>query len=359
MIVIVEREKILKALEKTLGIVEKRTTMPILNSLLLETEDYITIKATNLEKSIIIKIDGKIDRKGKLCIPARKLFEIIKTINENEIKLESEDNYLNIKSGKSSFKLYTQMANDFPKIKNISETLKRTINKEKFYNSIEKVDYAIYPDESRISLNGIYTHCIDNKLRFVASDGYRLSLNEVDYEGEPIEVLIPKKSISEIKKICKDSSSEKIYISIESNMLCIELDNITFLTRLNEAKFPNYKEVIPNNTLKAYIDKQNIISSLEKTLTIADEQTKSVIITLDKNIMKLKAVNAELGEVEDEIEINYDGDKIEIGFNAEFLLQAIEKVENNTIEIALKDSQTAIIIGGDKQYKALVMPIRI
>jgi DNA polymerase-3 subunit beta len=168
-----------------------------------------------------------------------------------------------------------------------------------------------------------------------------------------------KKTINDIKKICKDSKSDKIGLSIESNMASIETENITFITRLNEAKFPNYKDVIPNNNMRAFINKNDIINSIEKLLTIADEMTKSIILNINESTIKMNTVNSEVGEAEDEIEVKYEGDKLTIGLNGEYLLDAIKHVDSDTIEMSFKDSQTAIIVTGDNRYKALVMPIRI
>lgn len=356
---IVEKEKVKSILDIVQGIIEKRTTMPILNTILIEAEDKVLIKATNLEKSIVSFLDSEIIEKGSTCIPARKLYEIIKSLSEEKIELSLENNYLKIRSGKSLFKIFTQSPDDFPKIKTLELSKKTILNKDDLQKSIEKIEYAVYPDESRLSLNGIYIHTNDGKLRFVASDGYRLSYNEIDYDGENIDVLIPKKAINDVKKICKDSKSDKINLSIESNMASLETENIIFITRLNEAKFPNYKDVIPNNNMKAYINKNDIVNSIEKLLTIADEMTKSIVLNVNENSIKMNTTNNEVGEAEDEIEIKYEGEKLTIGFNGEFLLDAIKHVDSDTIEMSFKDSQTAVTITGDNKYKALVMPIRI
>lgn len=356
---IVEKEKFKSILDIVQGIIEKRTTMPILNTILIEANEKIYIKATNLEKSIVSNLEAEIIEKGSTCVPAKKLNEIIKSLSEEKIELSLENNYLKIKSGKSIFKIFTQSPEDFPKIKTLDLAKKSNLKKEELQKSIEKIEYAIYPDESRLSLNGIYIHTNDGKLRFVASDGYRLSYNEIDFDGDNIDVLIPKRAVNDIKKICKESKSDNINLSIESNMASLDTENIVFITRLNEAKFPNYKDVIPINNMKAFVNKNSIINSIEKLLTIADEMTKSIILNIDENSIKMNTTNSEVGEAEDEIEVKYEGEKLTIGFNGEFLLDAIKHVDSDTIEMAFKDSQTAVTISGDNRYKALVMPIRI
>jgi DNA polymerase-3 subunit beta len=352
---VVEREKIKRIMEIVQGITEKRTTMPILNSILLETKDMLIIKGTNLEKSITAKVESEITEKGSTCIPAKKFYEIIKSIGDEKINLELEENNLKIKAGKSTFKLFTQQPEDFPKIPTLELVQKISINKDDLLNSIEKVEYAMYEDESRLSLYGIYIHVNNGKLRFVASDGYRLAYNEVEYSGEPIDVLIPKKAVSDIKKLCKDTLSEKIDISIEGSLASFETENIELIMRLNEARFPDYKNVIPNNNMKAYIDKRALVSTLERVLTIST----NIIVNLENKLMKFKTTESEIGEAEDEIEVNYDGDNLLIGFNGEYLLEAVDKVDSDIIEISFKNSQSAVIITGDGKYTALVMPIRI
>jgi DNA polymerase-3 subunit beta len=357
--VIVNKEEFLKSLQKIQGVVEKRTTMPILNNLLLEADEKLTIKATNLENSIIIKIDAKIDQKGKICIPAKKLYEIIKSLSENTLTITTTDKNIVIKSGKSTFKIFTQPAEDFPAIKTISHEKKITLNKNDFVNSLTKIEYAIYPDESRISLNGVYIHKEEEKLRFVASDGYRLAYNEVNHPDPCQDVLLTKKAVSEIKKICIGTTAESINIFIGDNYASFEFEDTTLITRLNDAKFPNYKDVIPNNPFKCYVNKKLFIDALKRISTVAEENTKGVILTLDKNKLLLKSSNADIGEAEDEIEISYDGESISAGFNADYVMEAINPLECEKIEMLFKDSQTAVTVSGDENYKALVMPIRI
>lgn len=356
---VVERKKIETIMEIVQGIIEKRTTMPILNTILLEAEDKITIKGTNLEKSIISKVDAEIEDKGAICINAKKFYEIIKSLKEEKINIELENNNLKIKAGRSSFRLFTQPPEDFPKIKTLELPKKTSVDKEDMLNSIEKVEYAVYEDESRLSLYGIYIHTNNGKLRFVASDGYRLAFNEVSYDGENVDFLIPKKAINDIKRLCRDSNSEKISISTEGSMASFETDDTNIIIRLNDSKFPDYKNVLPNNNMRAFVDKKEIITTLERLLTVADENTKSIIVNIENDLMKFNTINDDVGEAEDEITIKYEGDKLTIGFNGEYLLDAIKKVESDIVEISFKNSQSAVTITGDNKYTALVMPIRI
>lgn len=355
----VEKEGFLKSLQKIQGVVEKRTTMPILNNLLLEAEEKLVIKATNLENSIIIKLEAKIEEKGKICIPAKKLYEIIKNLSENTISIIKTEKNITIKSGKSTFRVFTQPAEDFPAIKTVSHEKKITINKDNFINSLTKVEYAIYPDESRISLNGIYIHKEDGKLRFVASDGYRLAYNEINYPESCQDVLLTKKAVSEIKKICVGTTAEDVNIFIGDNYASFEVDDTMLIARLNDTKFPNYKDVIPNNPYKCYINKKQFIDALKRISTVAEENTKGVILSLEKDKLSLKSSNVDIGEAEDEIEISYDGENISTGFNVDYVIEAINPLESEKIEMLFKDSQTAVTVSGDENYKALVMPIRI
>lgn len=358
--VIVKKEEILKSLKKVQGISEKRTTMPILNNILIEANDKITIKATNLDNSIISTSNGSIEETGIICVPSKKFFEIIKSLPGESITINTEEKNISIKSGKSSFRLFSQSPEDFPAIKKPSSEKKITLKRTDFIKALNKVEYAIYPDESRLSLNGVYLHKVDGKLRFVSSDSFRLCYYEFPFTENIENILISKKGTSELIKIFSSEESENISISIEDNYAGFETEDAIFITRLREVKFPNYIEVLPlNNPFKSYIEKEKIIESLQRLLVIADESTKGVMFSIKQDVILIKGANIELGEGEDEIDHIYDGESLEIGFNAQYLIEAISNVESDKIEMSIRDSNKAVLISGDENYKAVVMPIKI
>ncbi len=333
--------------------------MPILNNILLEADEALTIKATNLEISIIIRENTEIVEKGDVCIPAKKIFEIVKLLPENDIIIEKSEKNLIIKSGKTNYKLFTFPTEDFPKIKTIEKQKKTIINKNDFVNSLSKVEYAIYPDESRESLNGVFIHMVDQKLRFVASDGFRLAYNEFNYNDKCEDMLISKKTVSELKKILSDSEGDDINFYLADNTLMIEYGNTTLVSRLKDAKFPNYKDVIPSNPYKLYVNKNDFLNTLKRISVISEENTKSVVLNIYENLVIVKSYNAEIGNAEDEISASYEGVPFEICYNAAFLIEAIEPIEAEKVELNLKDAGTAGVVSGDTFYRAVIMPIRL
>lgn len=357
--VIVKKDKLIKALQKVQGVIEKRTTLPILNNILFETDSNLTIKATNLEVSIIVKVDANIIDNGSLCVPAKKIFEIVRLLPENEVTIEQIDKNILISNGKINYKLFTYPTEDFPAIKTINKTHEISIDREKFFESIKKVEYTIYPDESRESLNGVFMHKVDNKLRFVASDSFRLAYNEFIFEKECEDILIPKKTVNELTKIQSDIEEKEINLYIEDKTVMVELGNATLISKLKEAKFPNYKEVIPNNPYKLYLDKNAILDTLRRVSIISDETTRSVILNIDEDKLVIKSSNAELGFAEEEMPAKFEGVPFEICFNAKFLIEAIESIYSETIIMDLKDGQSAAMLSGDESYKAVLMPIRM
>lgn len=358
--VIVKKEKLMKCIQKAQSIIEKRTTMPIISNVLIETEDKMIIKATNLDVSIIVKEDVEIIDKGKICVPAKTLFEIVKSLPESDVTIEQSDTNAVIKCGRTNFKLFTYPPEDYPKFKTAEKNKKFVVNTNKFFESIKKVEYTIYPDESRENLNGVFIQKINDKLRFVASDSYRLAYNEFNYTNEWEDVLIPKKTVNEMSKINTDSAVEEMTFYIgNNNTLTIEIGNTTIISTLKDAKFPNYKDVIPNNPFKLYINKSTILNTLKRISIISEENTKSVILNIDENKIIVKAINSEIGLADEEIDAKYEGTPFEICFNAKFLIEAIEPVEAETILIELKDSQSAAMVSGDECYRAVIMPIRL
>lgn len=357
--VIVKKDKLIKSLQKVQGVIEKRTTLPILNNILIETDSTITIKATNLEISVIVKEEAEVITEGSVCVPAKKLFEIVRLLPENEVTLEKSDKNIHISSGKINYKLFTFPTEDFPTIKVINKDKKITINKEKFFESINKVEYTIYPDESRESLNGVFIHKIDDKLRFVASDSFRLAYNEFLFEGDFEDILIPKKTVNELIKIQSDTDSNEINLYLEDKSIMIESGNTLIISKLKDAKFPNYKDVIPQNQFKLYLEKNVILDTLKRVSIISDENTKSVILSISEDKVVIKSNNAELGFAEEEITAKYEGVPFDICFNAKFLIEAIESIYSETIIMELRDGQSAAILSGDESYKAVLMPIRL
>ncbi len=358
--VIVKKEELLKSLKKVQGISEKRTTMPILNNILIESKEKIIIKATNLDNSIISKCEGEIHEVGSICLPSKKFFEIVKNLPSDNIAITKEEKNILIKSGKTSFRLFFQPSEDFPAIKVPSDNKKNIIDRAEFIKALNKVEYAIYPDESRLSLNGVYIHKLENKIRFVSSDSYRLCYYEFPFSDEIENMLISKKAVAEIIKVFSTEKDEKISISTSDNFAAFEVEDTVFITRLREVKFPNYTEVIPyNNPYKSYIDKNNILESLHRLLVIAEESTKGVLFSFKQELISIKGANIELGEGEDEIDHIYEGESMDIGFNAQYLIEAVSNIEAEKIEIALKDSAKAVLISGDENYKAVVMPVKI
>lgn len=356
--VLVKKEKLLKSLQKVQGVIEKRTTMPILNNLLIECSDNLTIKATNLEISMVVKEEANVIEKGSLCVPAKKLFEIIKALPEEEVTIELSEKNANIKSGKTSFKLFTYAPEDFPIIKSLEKTNRKTIDKDKFFQSIEKVEYAIYPDETRESLNGVLIHKVDDKLRFVASDGFRLAYNEFTFSEGCEDVLIPKKTVGELLKL-KGEGDEVINFYVSNFMIMVECGNTTLISKLKEAKFPNYRDVIPNNPYKLYVNKEEMLETLKRVSIISEESTRSIILSITENKVTVKTTNADLGYAEDEVSCQYEGTPFDICFNARFLIEAIEPIEAETVLLEFRDAQTAAVISGDQYYKAVLMPIRL
>lgn len=358
--IIVNKEETLKSLKKVQGITEKRTTMPILNNIIISAKDNITIKATNLENSIISYSKGNIEMDGTICVPSKKFFEIIKSLPEETITIEQIDKNISIRSGKTTFKIFSQPPEDFPAIKIPDPENSTTIKRSEFIKALNKVEYAIYPDETRLSLNGVYIHKIDGKIRFVTSDSFRLCYYEFPFEGNIENILISKKATTEIIKIFSTEESENIEVSMEDNYVSLKTEDTIFITRLREVKFPNYVDVLPlENPFKSYIEKDKILKSLQRLLVITEESTKGVMFSMRQDSISIKGVNMEIGEGEDEVEHIYDGESLDIGFNAQFLIDAISNIEADKVEMSIRDANKAVMITGDENYRAVVMPIKI
>ncbi|MBC8413812.1 MAG: DNA polymerase III subunit beta [Nitrospira sp.] len=363
----IQREAIQNALQYIQGVVDKKTTMPILSHFLLQVDDAASLMATDLDIALKGPLEAEIIQKGGLCIPARKLFEIAKEV-EGELLLESQDNnWIKVTSGKSTFKLMGLPASDFPALPEMSHTDEFAIDAGQLRSMIEKTVYATGDSDTRYTLNGLLLHLIPSKddieLKIVGTDGHRLSAITTRVKGalsEEKKLILPKKAALELKKLI-EGSSDSITVYIDKNHLFFSRDGFVLTSRLIEGTYPNYEQVIPkSNDKQVSVNKIALLKALKRTSLMSRERTNAIRLDLEPEKITLISMNPDLGEAREEISAQYKGEEMSIGYNARYMMDILNAMDGESVLLELQEplSPTLILESDNRNYTCVVMPMR-
>ena len=368
----IEREEFIRGLSRVQSIIEKRTTLPILSNVLLETkENGLQIVGTDLEVGIKGLFSAKIKDPGSITVPAKKLFEIIRELPEGEVLFKVvENDWVTINAGQAHFKLMGLVPDDFPILPDYEEETFFKLPTETLANLIEMVGHAIGSDETRPYLNGLFVHTVENGgknfLRTVATDGHRLALSERELpEGEKIKVqpgvIIPKKGISELKKAL-DGDGDTILIAFTERNTIIKTGNMLFIIRLIDGDFPDYDSVVPKNNDKILTcSRDELFSALRRVSLLSEELGRGVKFELGKKSLKISCENPNLGEAHEEMAVTFDGDAFDIGFNARYFLDTLSTVKDEDVHLAFCDAFSSVLIKvpSEPGFLSVIMPMRL
>lgn len=366
----VEKKDLVTLLSRSQNIVEKRNTMPILVNILLEADqDHLKVFATDLEVSLKDQIPSKTTQPGRVAVSAKNLFEIIKELPEGPIVLEKkENNWLRVTQKKSVFNLVGMSPDEYPVFPTFKTDHFIEIDSDVLSEMIEKTLYSVSTDETRYHLNGVYFEVRKDtsELRMVATDGHRLSMVDRKTAGTDqlqlsAGVIVPRKGLNEIKKLL-DSTTESIELAIEGSQLIIRNNQTLLLIRLIEGKYPNYQQLVPQNLKESLrAPKETLLSSLKRVSLLSNAKSKGVTLSLSKGRMEIASNNPELGDAKEEIEVDYTGKDIKIGFNAKYILDVLGAIKEEIIELDFNDHLSPGVVRPDKDasYTCVVMPMRI
>jgi DNA polymerase-3 subunit beta len=367
----INKETFLKALTKVQGIIEKRHTIPILANVLIEAaQGEIIITATDLEVGIKSRYPSDVVSEGKVTVSAKKLFEIIKELPDKNIQFSSKNNFwVEITCGKSIFNLVGLSPEEFPKFPSIGSDSNQ-IPCNIIGEMIDKTIFSVSNDETKFNLTGIFikSNTIDsrNNLVFVSTDGHRLSMIERGLEQDldakfNAGFILPKKGIMEIRKLI-ETVDEKINIGISDNNFAVSTDATTLIMRMVDGDFPDYQRVIPEKTSNsALINRDLFLHALRRISVLSSEKSKGIKFNLTQNNLVLSSANPDLGDAKEEIEIDYAGTEISIGFNARYIIDILQSIDKENVLLFLKDNISPGLIQpeGDEEYLAVIMPMRL
>jgi DNA polymerase-3 subunit beta len=360
------REDLLNPLQQIIGAVEKRQTMPALSNVLVRaSKDSVSLTATDLEIELITRIDMMVDEVGEITLPARKLLDICKALPaEAEISLNIKDDKAVIQSGRSRFSLATLPASDFPALDSIKPSSEFEVSQKTLKDLIEKTSFAMAQQDVRYYLNGLLLEVSPQLLRAVATDGHRLAYCEKQTTSEIAEikqVILPRKGVLELARLLSEVE-DTVKVMLSSNHLQIEFEKIRFTSKLIDGRFPDYNRVIPdaaNCVLTA--DRELLRQALVRASILSNEKYRGIRLAVENNVLKLQAQNPDHEEADVELEVNYKGEALEIGFNVTYMLDVLAVSASSMVQAALRDSNSSCLLTfpDQKDCKYVIMPMRL
>lgn len=364
----IDRDVFLNGMQKVQGIVESKGTMPILSHVHIDAEkDGIWLQATDLEIGMKGFLPAQVVATGSVTLNARKLFDILRELPNQEVHLKSGDNdWVNLKCGKAKFRLPGLPPADYPKLPEYSEDALMEFSGAQLKEMIRKTYFAISPDESRQALNGLLLERENDHVNMVGTDGHRLAFIKRPIKGKPVKgepqgFLLPKKLLTELLKLLEDEEAPYTF-SVKDNQLAFIHGKEVILSRKIDGKFPNYRQVIPSdNNVQVPINTQALVHALKRVALLADEKSKMVRFEIGEGLLTLISDNTELGDAREEVEIGYQGPDVSIGLNAKYMLDILSVVTDEEITLNLKDQNHSCLVtlDQDKDYLSIVMPMRL
>lgn len=369
----IDKELFLKSLQKIQGIVEKRTSMPILSNVLLEaTESSLHVTATDLEVGMKSSYPADVTAPGRITVGAKKLYEIVKELPSQIITFSTKENdWVEIKCGKVHFNIVGLSPDEFPYFPAIKEESLFEIESTLLKGMIEKTSYAICNDDTKYNLNGLFTKVEVNPdnsqvLKMVATDGHRLSIANGALKGsagpELLKgVILPKKGIYELKKITEEDSGTLMFGFME-NSAVIKRGDSYMVMRLVDGEFPDYNRVIPvANDRTITVNKDEFTHSVRRMAILSSEKFKGIMLEISASSIKISSSNPELGDAMEEIDVTYGGDPLAVRFNARYLLDVLAVAETESVDMKFKDelSPSIIVPQNSNSFLAVIMPMRL
>lgn len=361
-----ERNSLLASLSATVGVVEKRHTLPILSNVLLQNQGgMLTLLATDLELQVSTTLQGKAGEDFSITTGARKLFDIVRALPEaSSIKLDSKESQLEVRAGKSRFTLQTLPAADFPRMETGAGVAGEvSLPQKTLKRLLQLVQFAMAQQDIRYYLNGMLLVLDGDALRVVATDGHRLSFAETTLENSvpKKEVIIPRKTVIELSKLLQDSD-EAVTLRVGDNQITIELAGTKLVSKIVDGKFPDYQRVIPvGHDKHLVINRQLGVQALQRAAILSNEKFRGVRLVMGVNSLNVVCNNNEQEEAQEEIEAKYDNEALDIGFNVTYLQDGLNALSCEEVTLSFSDPNSSMLLTAESEpgFKYVVMPMRI
>jgi len=367
----VSKFELLRELTATQGVVERKTTIPILSNYLFEASgDKLSLTATDLDLSLRTACNAKVKKEGSCTIPARKLHDYVKLLPDADITIKLlENHWISIRCGRSNTKMVGMARSNFPTLPVFPTAGVVKIPAQVLRGMIAKTGFAIASEESRYTLNGALMVLKPESITMVATDGHRLA--HIERSGEKFEgvsgelkTLIPKKAMDELRSLLDSTDAESLDFAKDESTLYFRIGPRLLTSRQLTGQFPNFEAVLPkDNTKSVTLPGNELGAAIARVAQFADERSRAVRLRMEKGELKLSASSTEIGESEDTIETSYQGDSLTVGFNAQYILDFLKAVGAGDVKLEFKDAQSAGQLrpadSEDYKYRYIVMPMRI
>ncbi len=365
----VNRKDIHQAIQKIIGVVPVKTTIPILSNILFDLHgNDLSLTGTDLEVSISTNIEVQGDEDGAVAIPAKILFEIVRELPDVPMELACDEDYkISLNTEQGFYKLSGEAKDEFPKIVVEEGMGSFEIEAGRFSNMVDKTSFAVSTDELRTTLMGVFMKVMANELRMVATDGHRLvKIEDKNFQSPGLEqeAIVPTKALNLLTKNLNGNTD--ISVSISDDHVVFKLSDTTIFSKSIEGQFPNYERVIPaDNDKKVIINRQLLSSSVRRVSIFSNSITHQIRLSVSNGALEIQSEDIEFGgEAREKVDADYSGDGVDVGYNANYLLDILKHIESNEVELRLKDPVSAGIIypvgqEDGEDVLMLLMPIRL
>jgi DNA polymerase-3 subunit beta len=364
----ITKEQIIHGLQAVQNVVSTRTTLPILSNVLLEAEENrLKLTATDLDVTISCAVEAQVKKGGATTVPVKKLFGIVRELNNGDIELEVDDkNNCSIRSGSSFYKVNGLAAEEYPPMPKFKDEKKVALKQETVKSMMRKTSYAISTDESRYVLNGIFMSLKDHKFTMVATDGRRLALvdEEVDVtEQSQGEFIVPAKAVNELNRLLQGAGEIEIRYSDNQAAFNLKDDkgfSILIISKLIEGNYPNYRQVIPGEAKeRVTLIREEFLHALRRAEIMTSEKSNSVKLSFTKNNLAITANSPEVGEARESIAVNYKGKDMAIAFNPKYMIDPLSALSEDEVFFELIDELSPGVLKINGPFLYVVMPMRL
>lgn len=361
-----QREAFLKPLAQVVNVVERRQTLPVLANFLVQVQNgQLSLTGTDLEVEMVSRIAVEDAQDGETTIPARKLFEIIRALPDgSRITVSQTGDKITVQAGRSRFTLATLPSNDFPSVDEVEATERVAIGEATLKELIERTAFAMAQQDVRYYLNGLLFDLRGDALRTVATDGHRLALCETDLakpSGSKRQIIVPRKGVTELQRLL-ESGDRGIELEVGRSHVRVKRDDVTFTSKLIDGRFPDYEAVIPIGAdREVKVDREALRASLQRAAILSNEKYRGIRVEVSPGNLKISAHNPEQEEAQEEIEADTTVSDLAIGFNVNYLLDALSALRDEEVIIQLRDSNSSALVRESSSEKSrhVVMPLRL
>ena len=361
-----QREVLLKPLAQVVNVVERRQTLPVLANLLARVDgDLLSLTGTDLEVEMVARTRVEDAESGETTIPARKLFEIVRALPDgSKVTITQTGDKVTVSAGRSRFTLASLPANDFPALDEVDATERVRVGEASLKELIERTAFAMAQQDVRYYLNGLLFDLRDKALRCVATDGHRLALCEAPLEDTvqtKRQIIVPRKGVLELQRLLEGGDRE-LELEMGRSHIRVKRDDVTFTSKLIDGRFPDYEAVIPIGAdREVKVDREAFRASLQRAAILSNEKYRGVRIEVSPGQLKINAHNPEQEEAQEEIEADTRVDSLVIGFNVNYLLDALSALRDEYVVVQLRDSNSSALVreASSEKCRHVVMPLRL